>query len=217
MRGKTTLIALLAALAIAAAPAASQAAPSKKSNIEKVHAKQPVQKLQCVVFARMNSDITLRGDAWRWWKAAEGVYDRGNIPQVGSVLVFKQSGKMKRGHVAVVTTIVDERKILIDHANWGRGRNKGKVSTHVAVIDVSEDNDWSQVRVWYDPAGDLGQKAYPVYGFIYSPAEDKVELTMATGNDMPLKGEGLAPDAGLALDAKMSDGLALGAGGTETP
>jgi surface antigen len=213
MRGKTTLIALLAALAIAAAPAPSQAAPSKKAPIVKTQA----PKLQCVIFARMNSDITLRGDAWRWWKAAEGVYDRGQIPQVGSVLVFKQSGKMKRGHVAVVTTIVDERKILIDHANWGRGRNKGQINTHVAVIDVSEDNDWSQVRVWYGPANDLGQKAYPVYGFIYSPSEDSAELTMASNNDMPLKGEGLEADPALALDGVRDGDLALGATATETP
>lgn len=206
MRAKTTLFAVLAALLIAAAPMASQAAPSKKAPA----AKSQPQKWQCVPFARLNSDITLRGDAWRWWNAADGLYARGSTPQAGSVLVFKQSGKMKRGHVAVVTNIIDERKILIDHANWARGRAKGQVSTHVAVIDVSEENDWSQVRVWYDQVKDFGSKSYPVYGFIYSPAEEGSEITLATLNELPLKGEGLEADPTLALDGLKDGDLALG-------
>lgn len=214
MMGKTTLFAVLAALVIAAFPLSSQAAPSKKARIE---SPQP-QKWQCVPFARLNSDITLRGDAWRWWNAAQGLYERGQIPQPGSVLVFKQSGKMKRGHVAVVTNVIDERKILIDHANWDRGRNKGKINTHVAVIDVSDSNDWSQVRVWYAPAKDFGSRSYPIYGFIYSPAEDGVEITMASDMALPsLKGEGLEADPSLALDNLPSGDLAVGVSATETP
>jgi len=214
MRGKTTLIAVLVALIAAAAPLPSQAAKAQKPQIGKT---QP-QKWQCVPFARLNSDITLRGDAWRWWTAAEGMYDRGNVPQPGSVLVFKQSGKMKRGHVAVVTNVIGERKILIDHANWQRGRAKGQINTHVAVIDVSKDNDWSEVRVWYDPVKDFGSKTYPIYGFIYSPAEDGIEITMATNLETPMKGERLEADPALATsDDAQSGDLALGAGGTETP
>ncbi|MFA6020746.1 MAG: CHAP domain-containing protein [Rhodospirillales bacterium] len=214
MMGKTTLFAVLAALVLAAAPSPSHAAPSKKAQVEK---SQP-QKWQCVPFARLNSDITLRGDAWRWWNAAQGLYERGQTPQPGSVLVFKQSGKMKRGHVAVVTNIVDERKILIDHANWARGGNKGKINTHVAVIDVSENNDWSQVRVWYDPAKNFGSKSYPVYGFIYSPVEEGAEITMASDMVLPsLKGEGLDADPALALDSLPSGDLAAAESATETP
>ncbi len=213
MRGKKALFAMAAALMIAAVPVTSQAAPSKKASVEKTLPK----KWQCVPFARLNSDITLRGDAWRWWQAAEGLYERGQLPQVGSVMVFKQHGKMKRGHVAVVTTVIDERKILIDHANWDRGRNKGKVNTHVAVIDVSEENDWSQVRVWYDPVKDLGSKSYPIYGFIYSPAEDGVEITMATDAELPMKGERLEADPALALENVMDGDLAVGVSATETP
>lgn len=213
MRGKTTLTAVLAALVLAAAPIASEAAPSKKTQVEK---SQP-HKWQCVPYARLNSDISLRGDAWRWWQAAQGIYDRGQIPQVGSVLVFKQSGKMKRGHVAVVTNVIDERKILIDHANWARGRAKGNVSTHIAVIDVSEDNDWSRVRVWYEPIQDFGDRSYPVYGFIYSPAEGGMEITMASETVQPLKGERLDADPGLALDSIKDGDLAYGASATATP
>lgn len=213
MRGKTTIIAVLAALMIAAAPTASQASPSKKAHVEKT---QP-QKWQCVPYARLNSDISLRGDAWRWWQAAQGLYDRGQIPQAGSVLVFKQSGKMKRGHVAVVTNVIDDRKILIDHANWARGRAKGRVSTHVAVVDVSEHNDWSQVKVWYDQIKDFGDKSYPVYGFIYSPTEGGMEITMASDTTQPMKGERLEADPSLALDSLKDGDLALGANATETP
>ncbi|MBF0168873.1 MAG: CHAP domain-containing protein [Alphaproteobacteria bacterium] len=216
MRGKTTLFAVLAAALIAAAPLPSQAAKSSaKPQVQKTQ----TQKWQCVPFARLNSDITLRGDAWRWWQAAEGQYTRGQIPQEGSVMVFKQSGKMKRGHVAVVTNVIDERKVLIDHANWQRGRAKGQINTHVAVIDVSENNDWSQVRVWYDPIKDFGSKSYPIYGFIYSPTEDGMEFAMATDSALPMKGERLEADPALAIsdDANSSGDLALGTSGSETP
>ena len=34
------------------------------------------------------------------------------------------------------------------------------------VVDVSPCNDWTQVRVWYEPAHALGRTVYPTYGFI---------------------------------------------------
>jgi hypothetical protein len=34
------------------------------------------------------------------------------------------------------------------------------------VIDVWEDGDWSLVRVWWLPTGQMGSSAYPTYGFI---------------------------------------------------
>ena len=34
------------------------------------------------------------------------------------------------------------------------------------VIDVSPDNDWTQVRVWNTRDGHLGVTTYPVQGFI---------------------------------------------------
>ncbi len=34
------------------------------------------------------------------------------------------------------------------------------------VIDVSDNGDWSVVRVWWPPAGQMGVTDYPVYGFI---------------------------------------------------
>lgn len=119
------------------------------------------QRVWCVPFARTASGVDLRGNAGTWWKGAAGQYDRGHEPQVGSVMAFASVGKMPMGHVAVVSEVVSERRILIDHANWHRN----KVSLKMPVIDVSEKNDWSKVRVEGSP-GVIGS-IYPVNGFIY--------------------------------------------------
>ncbi|WP_019644020.1 CHAP domain-containing protein [Novispirillum itersonii] len=123
----------------------------------------------CVPYARSISTVDLRGDAWRWWDNASGVYSKGQSPKAGSVLVFKKTRQMSRGHVAVVREVVSSRKIIIDHANWSRD---GKVEQKVGVIDVSPKNDWSKTRVWYGPVSDYGNTTYETYGFIYSGGGD---------------------------------------------
>jgi surface antigen len=125
--------------------------------------------LQCVPYAREQSGIGLRGDAWTWWMAAAGQYDRGHAPRVGAVVVFKKSGSMSHGHVAVVAKVINSRRVLVDHANWApyRGRSRGQVARLVTVADISPRNDWTEVRVWNDSAQELGTRAYPTYGFIY--------------------------------------------------
>ena len=35
---------------------------------------------------------------------------------------------------------------------------------------MSPAGDWSQVKVWYAPTGDLGTTVYPTKGFIYADA-----------------------------------------------
>lgn len=124
--------------------------------------------LQCVPFARELSGITIYGDAHSWWDQAEGTYQRGTTPAEGAVLSLPGHGAMRLGHVAVVREIVDDRTILISHANWSliNGR-RGQIERRVAAKDVSEANDWSLVRIWYAPIGKLGTTAYPVNGFIY--------------------------------------------------
>jgi surface antigen len=123
---------------------------------------------QCVPFARMITGIQLFGDAWTWWRQAPGKYAEGFTPKVGSVLVFKASGIMNKGHVAVVSQVLTDRIIQVTHANWSViGGTRGKVERDVTVVDVSPVGDWSQVKVWFDPAGDLGSTVYPTYGFIY--------------------------------------------------
>lgn len=127
---------------------------------------------QCVSFARRTSGIELRGDAWNWWQAAEGRYERGMRPQSGAVMVFKPTSKMKRGHVAVVRQVIDNRHIRIDHANWPRGRR----TLNAAAVDISPANDWSEVKVTRDPSDLRWVRTNPVHGFIYAkPAHDNAE------------------------------------------
>ena len=125
--------------------------------------------LQCVPYARDLSGIQIYGDAHTWWQQASGRYQRGALPQVGAVLSLKSYGQMELGHVAVVSRIVDNRRILLSHANWSviNGR-RGQIERDVAAIDVSPRNDWSVVKIWYAPIGDLGTTAYPANGFIYA-------------------------------------------------
>ena len=127
---------------------------------------QPAQaRLQCVPYARDHSGIEIRGNAHLWWGAAEGRYERGQQPEVGAVMAFRSSRAMPLGHVAVVAQVIDERRILINHANWS---TPGGIETGVPVVDVSAAGDWSEVRVWYGPSGSLGSRHKPVAGFIYA-------------------------------------------------
>ena len=125
---------------------------------------------QCVTFARMFSGINIFGDAWTWWNQAVSKFRTGDAPETGSVLVFQPHGRMSAGHVAVVSYVLTDRVIRVTHANWGGSR--GKVEENVTVVDVSPSNDWSQVKVWYNPINDLGTTVYPTYGFIYTNARD---------------------------------------------
>ncbi|CAA7614745.1 CHAP domain-containing protein [Magnetospirillum sp. UT-4] len=131
----------------------------------------PASALQCVPYAREASGIALKGDAWRWWNAAAGLYDRGSAPREGAVMVFNRQGSMRHGHVSVVNRVVTSRIIMVDHANWApaRSRGRGEISQAVPVMDVSPKGDWSQVRVWYHPANDFGHRVYRTSGFVYNP------------------------------------------------
>jgi surface antigen len=124
-----------------------------------------------VPFARLVSGIQIFGDAHTWWQQAAGRYATGFTPKAGAVLCFKPTGRMRLGHVAVVSQVLTDRIIQISHANWSiiEGE-RGQVEQNVTVIDVSPAGDWSQVKVWYDPSRDLGATVYPTYGFIYQDA-----------------------------------------------
>ena len=123
--------------------------------------------LQCVPYARQVSSIDIRGNAKTWWGQAEGVYRRGNEPEVGAVLAFRGTRAMPYGHVATVAKIVDERTIIINHANWSR---PGMIERSAKAVDVSEAGDWSSVRVWFAPSNGLGLRVNPTFGFIYDDA-----------------------------------------------
>ncbi len=125
----------------------------------------PAEAISCVPYARAVSGIHLSGDAWQWWGHAAGLYARGSSPHTDAVLVFARQGRMRRGHVAVVTKVVNRREVLVDHANWAPGR--GKVAHAVPVLDVSPRNDWTQVRVWFRPGAQYGTRVYRTDGFVY--------------------------------------------------
>ncbi|PZU57160.1 MAG: CHAP domain-containing protein [Sphingobium sp.] len=120
--------------------------------------------LQCAPYARQVSGIQLFGRAAGWWEEAAGRYDRGQEPRIGAVLAFSSSRAMPAGHVAMVSRIVNNREVLLDHANWSY---RGGIEHDVRAIDVSPNNDWSDVRVWYGPIHDLGIRSNPAHGFIY--------------------------------------------------
>ena len=118
--------------------------------------------LECAPFARALSGVQLRGDAADWWDAAQGRYERARIPEPGAVLVFARTARLAQGHVAVVSRVTSDREILVTQANWERSR----VTADQPVLDISPDNDWTSVRVWWPPGQQLGTSSYPTHGFI---------------------------------------------------
>jgi surface antigen len=127
---------------------------------------------ECVPFARLVSGIQIFGDAYTWWSQAIGRYQTGMKPKLGAVLCFKPTGRMRLGHVAVVSQVITDRIIQITHANWSPiDGSRGQIENNVTVIDVSPAGDWSLVKVWYDPSRDLGSTTYPTYGFIYQDGQ----------------------------------------------
>ena len=115
----------------------------------------------CVPFARDLSGIEIRGNANTWWGQAEGQYARGQEPRVGAVMTWKATSRNPRGHIAVVSEIISDREIRVDHANW----NRNKVSQGMRVIDISDAGDWSAVKL--ESAPDAFGSVYPIQGFIY--------------------------------------------------
>ena len=201
------LSAVLASIVLAfasgaqAAPVRQSAPAAKQHHIGKqqlpAHAgakQQQIAKqarINCVQFVKSVADVDLSGNAWQWWHRAEGSYVRGRTPIKGSVMVFQRSGRMVHGHIAVVSAVVDDRTIRVDHANWApRGPRKGLIDMSVMVLDISKEGDWSMVRVWYDPADNFG-RPYPVYGFVYPNGQSSPDLpTVETA-----KGTSVRPDA----------------------
>jgi hypothetical protein len=136
--------------------------------------------LQCVPYAREVSHIDLSGNAFLWWAEAAGRYARGTAPAEGAVLDFRGIGRMPLGHVAVVTSVINNRTILVTQANWVRGT----ITNDVTMQDVSPNNDWTQVQVELGDSSTWGA-AYPTYGFIYNqPAGNTVIAASGQGNEV---------------------------------
>lgn len=177
MNGWTALLARGAALAlVAAALTACASAPAPASRAGNGPGAGPPPPagagpqiapggpLQCVPFAREASGIQIFGDANTWWAQADGRYPRSHSPAPGSVLVMRGYRDASRGHIAFVSAMAGPRIILVDHANW---LNRGEITVAVPVLDVSAENDWSQVRVWHIPSNQWGVRVYEAEGFIH--------------------------------------------------
>ncbi len=151
--------------------------------------------LSCVPFARMATGMNISGDARMWWYNAAGAYARGNTPERGSILAFTASGGMSRGHVAVVSRVVNSRTIHIDHANWGGpGIRRGAVMRGVVVVDASDRNDWTAVRVQVGHDDSAFGRTYSTHGFIYNrPSNGADRMMEARGRAFEEVAEGSSP------------------------
>lgn len=124
------------------------------------------------------SHIELTGDAFLWWAEAAGRYARGHRPVPGAVLNFRSTHRIPLGHVAVVSKIINSREILVNQANW----IPDTVTRSVPVIDVSANNNWSEVRV--STGGDRFGATYPTYGFIYKQAPTNLIYAQNGGTEV---------------------------------
>ncbi|MFZ3238313.1 MAG: CHAP domain-containing protein [Stellaceae bacterium] len=116
----------------------------------------------CALYARAVTGVDLYGAAGGWWDEAAGRYQRGQTPTVGSILVFRPTGAIPSGHVAVVSKIVGPTMVLVDQSNWYHGR----VTLQTPVVDTSPNHDWTTVAVMNLGAGQFGRDN-PTFGFVY--------------------------------------------------
>ena len=144
--------------------------------------------LQCVPYAREVSHIDLTGNAFLWWAEAAGRYARGDTPVEGAVLNFRAIGRMPLGHVAVVTSVINSRTILVTQANWVAGT----ITNDVTIKDVSPENNWSEVRVELGDSSTWGA-AYPTYGFIYNQPPDATVIAASGQGNEVAEAPALAP------------------------
>jgi hypothetical protein len=154
----------LAAAGCATAPGSdyeSDLAPAPSTNGTRIVT--PRVPLECVAYARKRSGVALYGDAGTWWARADGRYMKRRSPRLGSVIVLTGYAGPGRGHVGVVAAFDSPREIRLDHANW---LGDGAIYLADPVVDVSPDNDWSEVRVWNARAHAWGIRTYLVQGFI---------------------------------------------------
>ncbi len=152
------LVVLMAVLLVAACGSPSQRLGNLSMGPSSRH-----PGISCAPFARELSGIALYGDADGWWSAAAGRYARGPRPVLGSVLVFGRQDRLPSGHVSVVSRLLGDRQLQVTQANWVRGQ----LDEDQLVVDLSERNDWTRVRVWYPPVSQLGTHSYVTYGFIH--------------------------------------------------
>ncbi|WP_237182847.1 CHAP domain-containing protein [Roseomonas marmotae] len=168
--------------------------------------------ISCVPYVRSITGMDITGNAHTWWARAAGNYARGQRPERGAVMSFRASGGMRLGHVAVVSKVVGAREVLIDHANWeGPGIRKGTVMHGVSVIDVSDRNDWTAVRVQVGRSDEAYGRVYPLHGFIYNRPDNGRLMMAGTGASFEELAEAPSSPHAAHLAEAVSD-LNLGGG-----
>src|SRR3546814_20504736 len=85
-------------------------------------------------------------------------------PRAGAVLVLGKTGRLRRGHLAVVAEVRSSREIIVNQANWLKG---GRIHRYTPVRDVHKNNERSAERVWYNPGRIYGAHRSAAYGVIY--------------------------------------------------
>jgi len=118
--------------------------------------------LQCAPYARRITGLPLYGPAAGWWRQSDRRFAHSSLPRPGAVLVLQATRRLPYGHVSVVRRVLGPREILVAQANWEPGR----IDHDAPVIDVSQRNDWSLVRVWWRPSNAVGLTRFAAYGFI---------------------------------------------------
>ncbi len=137
--------------------------------------------MTCVPYARSVTGLPLNGDAWVWWDEARGRYVESDVPAPGAVLVFQRTDRLPSGHLAVVSAVLSDRRVLVTQANWLPYR----ITSDQPVLDVSPANDWTAVRVWWPPVHGWGTTVYPTDGFILpmpAAAPPPMAQSMNTGS-----------------------------------
>ena len=208
MRGLFGIVAAASVACVGLSAGPARAAASEDFSVvgSEPSAPSELPYLQCVPYARQVSGIRIYGDAHTWWDQAADKYARGTRPRVGAVMAFKPYGAMRLGHVAAVSKVIDSRTVLLRHANWSliNGR-RGQIEDDVEAVDVSENNDWSEVRVWFAPIQALGTTHWPLAGFIYpdKPADEPLARTVIAAADKPARKSRIGKDflKGIAAEA----------------
>ncbi|MBW4022419.1 MAG: CHAP domain-containing protein [Proteobacteria bacterium] len=124
----------------------------------------PSTSMTCVPYARAVTGLPISGNAASWWDAARGRFIETDVPAPGAVLVFRRTGQLPSGHLAVISSVLSARRALVTQANWLPYR----ITSNQPVLDVSPANNWTAVRVWWPPINGWGSTVYPTYGFILS-------------------------------------------------
>jgi surface antigen len=140
----------------------------------------PAWAIQCAIYARAETGVSLYGDAGAWWGEAAGRYSRGHQPVPGAILVFKPSRYIHLGHVAVVAAVVNRREILVDQANW----NRGQINHGTPVVDRSPNNDWTDVSV-ENLASHTQGRDNPTFGFVYPQTTRSIDIARREDDARP--------------------------------